>query len=286
MRLPALAAQPPGPSAPAAAEVHRPADRADPLYIILGSPADLNALLEKIPLPDLELRRFVPGLKGTRNDAAGRQPASSPGVVESVRVRGRIAEDYANLEVELVIVTTSDDATWVPIRLDDQKLAGAREGSRELTLRRNGPAEWEVELTGRGRHRVEVELRTQVTAKPARKALSLAIPEAASTALDVTFARHESDIVIGTNEVFQPVELGDGKGTRLTAALTIRSRIELSWANDTDSGGRLSPLLTAKGEIAIDIDPEQMSNPIVVADLVRSRDDAHPRDPHRRSGRA
>ncbi len=33
----------------------------------------------------------------------------------------------------------------------------------------------------------------------------------------------------------------------------------MSWANDTDSGGQVPPLLTAQGEIAIDIDPEQMS---------------------------
>ena len=88
-----------------------------------------------------------------------------------------------------------------------------------MTLRRNGQSQWEVELTGQGRHRVEVDLRAQVTAKPARKVLALAIPEAASTSLDVTFSRHESDIIIGANEVFQPVELRDGKGTQLTAAL-------------------------------------------------------------------
>ena len=72
------------------------------------------------------------------------------------------------------------------------------------------------------------------------------------------FARHESDIIIGTNEVFQSVELPDGKGTRLTAQLSPRSRIDLSWANDAESGGQDPPLLTAQGEIAVDIDSEQM----------------------------
>jgi hypothetical protein len=257
--LPALAAQPPGPSSPTDGEVHQSADRAGRLYIILDNPAGIDALLEKISHPDMELRRVVPAPKAVGSDAAVGRPALSHGVVESVRVRGRIAEDYAILKVEFAIVLTSDDATWVPIRLDDQKLAGAREGSRELTMRRNGQSQWEVELTGRGRHPVEVDLRAQVTAKPARKALSLAIPLAASTSLDVAFARHESDIIIGTNEVFEPAQLGDGKGTRLTAALTPRSRIDVSWANDTDSGGQVPPLLTAQGEIAIDIGPEQMS---------------------------
>ena len=74
----------------------------------------------------------------------------------------------------------------------------------------------------------------------------------------MVFARHESDLIIGTNEVFQSVDLPDGKGTRLTAQLFPRSRIDLSWANDAESGVQDLPLLTAQGEIAIDIDPEQM----------------------------
>ncbi len=162
--LPALAAQAPGPPSSTGGEVRRPAD---PLYIILSSPADLDALLEKILYPDLEIRRVVPPVKGAKSDAQDGLIATSLGVVQSVYLRGRIAEDYAILKVELAIAIMSDDTTWVPIRLDDQKLAGAREGNRELSLRRNGQSQWEVELTGRGGHRIEVDLRAQVTAKPA-----------------------------------------------------------------------------------------------------------------------
>ncbi len=253
--LPALAAQSPGASSPEGGEVHRPTD---PVYIILHSPSDIDTLLKKIAHPDLELRQVVPAAPGVGSDAPVGRSATPVGVVESVRVRGRIAGDDANLKVEVAIDTRSDDPTWVPIRLDDQKLAGAREGVRDLNLRINDQSHWEVELTGRGRHRVEVDLRAQVTAKPARKAVSLAIPLAASTSLDVEFARHESDIIIGTDEVFQAIDLPGGMGTRLTAVLKPRARIEVSWANDTDSGGQVPPLLTAQGEIAIDIDPEQM----------------------------
>ena len=94
--------------------------------------------------------------------------------------------------------------------------------------------------------------------EPARKTLSLAIPEAASTSLDLDFSERESDIIIGANEYFGQKDLGDGKGTRLTAHLSPRSKLVVSWTNNADSGARNLPLLTAQGEIAIDIDSEQM----------------------------
>ena len=50
----------------------------------------------------------------------------------------------------------------------------------------------------------------------------------------------------------------NGKGTRLTAQLYPRSKVEVSWANDAEAGGHDPPLLTAQGEIALDIDPDQM----------------------------
>jgi hypothetical protein len=270
--LPAPAAQPPGPSSqPGSTQpigqssqpggaVRQPTGRAGlNYYVILDPPADLDALLQKIRYPDLELRQ-VDGssAEGVITGLPDELLAKPLWVVESVRVRGRIEDDFATLKVVLAIVTSTDGPSWVPIHLDDQKLAMAREGSRELALRTAGRSQWQVELSGRGQHLVEVDLRAAVMAKPARKALSLAIPEAASTSVDVEFARHESDIIIGTNEVFQAVGLPDGKGTRLMAKLFPRSRIDLSWANDAESGGQDPPLLAAQGEIALDIDAEQM----------------------------
>ncbi len=252
--------QPPKPSSQPGAEARRPVDRAGlKYYVIVDSPADYNALLQKIRNPDLELRQFDRPMADEVFDGLPVNLLEKPRwVVESVRVGGRIVEDFALLKVQFAIILESDGPTLVPIHLDDQKLAVAREGARELALRTTGRSRWQVEVTGRGRHLVEVDLRAAVMAKPARKALSLAIPEAASTSLDVAFARHESDLLIGANEVFQSVDLPDGKGTRLTAQLSPRSRIDLSWANDAEAGGHEPPLLTAQGEIAIDIDSDQM----------------------------
>ena len=199
----------------------------------------------------------------------GRRPGTAPGrpagrvapagwVVESVKVRGRVRGDSAILEVELTIVTAADDPTWVPIRLDDQRLIGAREGARVLDLRMAGAGRWLVELVRHGTHRVEVDLRCPLMTRPARAALSLAIPEAPSTSLELDFDRRETDLIVGANEVYGQADLPDGKGSRLSAHLTPRPRIEVSWAVDTEVPGRNPPLLTAQGDIAIDIDSEQM----------------------------
>ena len=63
---------------------------------------------------------------------------------------------------------------------------------------------------------------------------------------------------MGDNEVFGQHEPGDGKGTHLTAHLSPRSKLDVSWTSDAEAGARNPPLLTAKGEIAIDIDEEQV----------------------------
>ena len=158
--------------------------------------------------------------KGGRVGPGGNRDGSTAWLVESVKVRGQVAGDFANLNVELAIVVKGAEPVWAPIRLDDQKLTGAREGVRDLSLRMVDRQEWQVRLTGGGEHRVQVDLRAPVSVDPARKTLSLAIPEAASTSVELDFSRRESDIIIGANENFGQKALGDGKGTRLTAHLS------------------------------------------------------------------
>ncbi len=240
-------------------EARRPADREPPSYfVILNSPADWGALLQKIQQPDHEVRRVEPRKPGT--DGAGdRAPGVVPAtwVVESVRVRGRVQADAAALQVEMAIATAADDPTWVPIRLDGQRLIDAREGPRILELRKGDSRRWEVELVGRGRHLIVVSLRCPLTTRPARESLSLAIPEAPSTSLELDFDRNEPDLIVGDNEVYGQSERPDGKTWRLAAQLSPRPRLDVSWADGAEAGGA-APLLTAQGDIAIDIDPEQM----------------------------
>jgi hypothetical protein len=236
-----------------------PDPRTPPYFVILNSPADFAALLQKIQRPDLEVHP-VDRTKLADNGSApaAEAAASTPWVVESVRIRGRVHGDSAALVVELAILTAADEATWVPIRLDGQRLIDAREGPRILDLRMMDAVRWQVELVGRGLHRIAVELRCPLTTRPARASLSLAIPEAPSTSLELDLGRREPDLIVGSNEVFGQADLPDGRGSRLSAHLSPRSRVDVSWAIDEDSNGRNPTLLTAQGDIAIDIDSEQM----------------------------
>ncbi len=205
--------------------------------------------------------------------------ASAPWIIESVRIRGRVHGDSALLKVEMGITTAVDDPTWVPIRLDDQRLIDAREGPRVLDLRTSAGGQWQVELLGRGVHRIEVDLRCPLTTRPARAALSLAIPAAPSTSLDLDFDRRQPDLIVGTNEVYGQADLPDGRGSRLSARLSPRSRVEVSWAVEADASGRNPPLLTAQGDIAIDIDDEQMRDAVDLGHPLRPGDDADPGGP-------
>jgi hypothetical protein len=256
----ALARSPFGPSGPADDEARKPGAQQPPSYfVILNAPVDLDALLQKIQHPDLEVRRVDrPRPTADLAGAPAEGESSAPAVVEAVRIRGRVRGDSAALKVELVIVTAGDGPTWVPIRLEGQRLIDAREGARILDLKMAEAGRWQVELTGRGSHRVEVELRSPLTINPARASLSLAIPAAPLTSLDLDFDRREPDLIVGANEVYGQAELPAGAGWRLSAHLEPRSRVDVSWAIDAASGGGNPPLLTAQGDIAIDIDLEQM----------------------------
>src|SRR5262249_14920488 len=88
--------------------------------------------------------------------------------------------------------------------------------------------------------------------------LSLAIPEAPSTSLELDFDHRQPDLIIGSNEAYGQVSLPDGRGSRLSAHLSPRSRVDVNWAVEAESGDRNPPLLTPQGDIAIDIDSEQM----------------------------
>src|SRR5262249_61930508 len=96
-------------------------------------------------------------------------------------------------------------------------------------------------------HHIHVDLRVPVRATPTRKAVSFAIPEAASTSLDLDFTHRESDIIIGSNENYGLKELADGKVTRLSAHLEPRSQLEVSWTNSGGPGGQGFPPFTHHG---------------------------------------
>jgi hypothetical protein len=249
-------------AAPAAGGGHEkgPAnDRQLPWYIILDPPRDIDALWQRLNHPDLVLIKPDQLAPGEGGHGPGAKAEAMPrSLVESVQVRGEVGEDFARLTVELQIVVKGSEPVWASIRLDRQRLTGAREGDLELGLRRVESGQWQVKLGGQGAHRIQVQLSVPIMVVPARRSFSLAIPEAASTGVDLNFSRGESEITIGDDEIPGPHGPGDGKRNHLTAHLEPRSELVVSWIGDAEAGRRTAPLLTAKGEIALDIDEEQV----------------------------
>jgi hypothetical protein len=237
----------------------RALDGRSPWFIILNSPQDLDELWRKIERPDLVLMRGdraggpLPGALG-----GARVGESARWLVQSVRIAGRVVGESAQLSAEFVIVVKNADPVWVPIRLDNQRVVAAREGARDLRVRSQERLEWQVSLTGEGEHRIKVELMAAVSSELARKRLSLAIPEAQSTQVELSFVHRESDVLIGAGEDYGLTELEDGKGALLKAHLSPRSKLEVSWSENADSGGQPAALVTAQGEIAVEIDAQQM----------------------------
>lgn len=227
-----------------------------PVNLFLGGPGDLDSLLQKLEHPDFVLLKGEAFRKLLAR--AGEVPASAakdaPAIVDSVVVKGAVHAERADLRVEYGITLRSDGPTWVPIRFDGQTVTGAREGERDLPLRgANGG--WHVELRGAGVHRVQVDLKVLLRATVERRRIDVAIPEAASTRFAWDVDDRVADASTGGGELVEIGSTPGAPGSRLSAHLTPRSRLDVSWRAEAEPGALLPPLLTMQGEIAIDVDP-------------------------------
>ena len=108
-----------------------PIERRSPWFIILNSPQDLDELWRKIERPDLVLSRAdrFDGPASSVN-AHGKAGQASRSVIESVKISGRVMGENADLSVEFSIAVQGAGPVWVPIRLDNKRVARAREARR------------------------------------------------------------------------------------------------------------------------------------------------------------
>ena len=226
------------------------------MNIFLNAPADLDALWKALARPDFvilrgdEYARLRSALQGV---SARPSPWSS--VVDLVTVEGVVRDDQASLTIGLGITLAGDGSVWVPIRLDGLTLAGAREGDRDLAVRSAEGGGRQVELSGRGKHTIQVKAVLLVLSTPEGKRLELAIPEAATTRLAIDVPRRVSSAHAGTADPVMLTPLRDRGMTRLVADLPPRPRLSLVWRAEEEAGTPLPPLLVAQGEIAIDVEP-------------------------------
>ena len=232
-----------------------------PVYVILGDPNDLEAIRNRIDHPDFVILTgsIYDALKAQAKPPATLSPLRS--VIESVVISGEVLEEHADLTFEFRIALTGAEPAWVPIRLDGQMPTLAREGDRELAIR-VVDGSWQVKVHGEGAHVVRLSVMSRVLAaigSPEGRRLEWSIPEAATTRVQLVLGTNLSDVTVAGNGVgrepmaLEPIE--GGQRNRVSASLTPRKRLELTWQAANEGGLAAGPaLLTAQGEIGLDVE--------------------------------
>jgi hypothetical protein len=228
--------------------------------IILNNAADLEALLRKLRQPDVILIRPDPsGASGMDRSSSPTTTKSPTHVYNSVRISGRIENELAELSLELELETLASGSVWVPIGIESPIITSAREGDRELRLRKGAKGVWEANLGSAGKHRLQLSFNAPIKANGDRKSLAVAIPAAPATYLELDIPRPIYEVDLGTGEAIGKTPLSSGKGSRLSAYLFPRSKLNLSWTEEAQTGAPPTPLLTAQVEMAIDADAEAIT---------------------------
>ena len=184
-----------------------------------------------------------PGSVGTAAGREAAQPQASPRsqFISSVKIRGRIENDLADLQIELEVGLLSQGPQWVPIGLDRQIITSARERDRELELRSVGQDRWEVRVEGQGTHALQLGLRSPVEANPERKRLQFAIPLAPSTYLDVEIPRPVDEVRLESGESIGKMPAACGHGDSGQEASSRRGPGSASSGGKGGTPGRSRP---------------------------------------------
>jgi len=227
-----------------------------PVNVFLSEPSDPADLWKTLARPDFVILRGDQYARLRDRDRQGSSSVPGPWAhsVVSVAVEGGVAGDLADLTVTFGVSLAADGPVWVPIRLDGATLAGAREGDRDLPLRAVEGGGWQVELSGKRSHSVRAALLVPVRAGPDGRRLELAIPEAGSTRVAVVVPRRAVEARSAAGEPLRCEPVRPGEATRISADLTPRSKLTLTWRVDEEADAHLLPLLSAQGEIAVEVD--------------------------------
>lgn len=240
LRLPMLAAL----LGSLGADEPRPPDV--PTYIVVGTPADLDALLSRLGRPD-----FL--LKSGPDPAppADRGPAAP--VVESVEVTGEVRDELATIEVAIVAQLDGPGRQWVPIRLDGASPSMIVEAGQDRPIRASRDGGWAVELEGAGRHELRARLVAPIRPTADGGRLDLAIPEAPSTGVDLAILGPPIEAASAGIDGLT-VEPPDGdRPPRLRGHLAPRKRLDLAWRCRSSEASQPTALLV-QGTLAGEVD--------------------------------
>jgi hypothetical protein len=229
-----------------------------PIHVFLKDPADLGALWTTLSQPDYVILNGVEYARLLSRLSAAAASEPSGAVVESVVVRGVVNGERAELAVDLSISLLSDPPSWIPVGLNGLILDEARSEGQVIPVRAASGTSWEVQLQGKGKHRVTLELTVPIKQIPEGRTFALAIREAASTRLSIELPAGASDVFAGPAEGLRATPLASSSRLRVNADLTPRSKLSLLWSEHDTSRGQSPFLLSARGEISIELDSDSL----------------------------
>ena len=238
----------------------RPADE----VIILNGASDVGEFLKKLKQPDLILMKPGTSDGGPATPAAGPAPTNAARTrshaIGSVKLRGRVVDDVAELKVELELNLLVPGVAWVPLGFDGRIVTSAREGERELELRLGGDGKWEARIEGEGAHRLRLEFRNAPSrSTPIGSGSSWRSRKPPSLTWSSTSPCAVHDVEVGSGESIGKTLLPSGKGTRPTAPTGASTQPRTRLERRGELRPAPPPLLTAQVEIAIDVGPESVT---------------------------
>ena len=235
-----------------------PASRAQvdlPIPIFLNTPSDFESFWKKLANPDFVI---LDGDHYRRLRQAIDSPAlvkpSAGAIVDAVAISGKVEGNWARLTADFRVSTLSEGPTWVPIQLDGLTLSQVREGSLDRLARITEGRGWAVELSGRGEHRLSVNLIAPIRSILDRRRIELTLPSASSTSLDILLPSSVVEATTGPNEEARLTANLAESGVSLSARLSPRPRIEVAWRENADPSSSLPTMLSARGEISLEVE--------------------------------
>ena len=231
-------------------------DPESPIPIFLNAPSDLEAFWKMLSRPDFVVLNGEVYRKLRQGAEVAKSAKTSPSaVIESFDLTGRVVGEWGRLVVEYRVTVPTEALTWVPIHLDGLTLTEARDASGDLPTRIATEGKgWQVELKGQGEHAVKVGVLAPVRSTVDGRRIELAVPPAASTRVDLLVPENVIEASTGLNEPMGLTASSAGPGVKLSARLSPRSRLELNWRERADPVSKLPTLLSAQGEISLEIE--------------------------------
>lgn len=179
--------------------------------------------------------------------------------VTAIEVVGQVPADggLARLSLTISLYARGPGPHRVPIGLDGLYPREAESDGVPLGWEAAPPDGWYVILPGQGDEEqlrtVRVDVVAPVRSIDDRRGLTLAIPRAVRTRLQLDLEGPIAEASLGDGAPLPVEAIDDGRLSRIEAMLDARSELEIRWLPHRDEAAPVPPLLTGGGHISLDL---------------------------------